>query len=570
MIAIHGGTRQDGCYNLRLERQSLRLWTVRLAAVALLAGGLREPRLAALGGAAAFAAVWLERPALGPAAPWLPWLAWSLLCGLLSAEPLAALPVLARWSAALAFGSLAAGWDARGREAWLKTSLAAAAALAAAALWTGAGRGFRAEMTGLIPPYYNYTAFALAAAAAAAAAWALHPRGPRGAFRAGLLAAAAGLAACIALARSRGALLGLACAAAVWAGRRWGGKALAAAAVAAALAAAAFQGGLLPSSWTFVLVKGDRLYKEARPRIWARAVELADAKPWLGEGPGRFGEAFRRRPVEPDGGAARWGLGTPFAHSEPLNAAAETGWAGLALWLLGLGASLSVLRRRASAEPAREAAAIAAAAMAAQLLVDNMLQIPGLAFLFFSALAVAGEGRGPRVRWPRAAAAAGVLLAAAAWIPRAAADRDPETAARLFPADSEAREDLAYKALAAGRLEAADARFAEAERLAPFDAVYPWRRAQIAGARGRWGEAEALAARAEALEPGFLNDRVLRAEALARLGRTAEARAALSAAERSYRERERKVGLSGYDHAVWDFDVREYERVAALVRAAKR
>ena len=43
--------------------------------------------------------------------------------------------------------------------------------LAAAALVTGSRHDWRNEMTGLIPPYYNYTAFVLTAAAASAAAW---------------------------------------------------------------------------------------------------------------------------------------------------------------------------------------------------------------------------------------------------------------------------------------------------------------------------------------------------------------------------------------------------------------
>ena len=71
-------------------------WTIRLLAAALLLGGLRDPRLAALGEAAVFALVWLERPPLGPAGPWLPWLGWAFLSALLSPQPLAALPFLAR------------------------------------------------------------------------------------------------------------------------------------------------------------------------------------------------------------------------------------------------------------------------------------------------------------------------------------------------------------------------------------------------------------------------------------------------------------------------------------------
>ncbi|PIR18618.1 MAG: hypothetical protein COV48_06490 [Elusimicrobia bacterium CG11_big_fil_rev_8_21_14_0_20_64_6] len=72
-------------------------WTVRLIVFSLALGGLRDPRLFAVAGAALWAAVWLERPALGPAAAWLPWLGWALLSTLASPQPLAGLPVLARW-----------------------------------------------------------------------------------------------------------------------------------------------------------------------------------------------------------------------------------------------------------------------------------------------------------------------------------------------------------------------------------------------------------------------------------------------------------------------------------------
>jgi O-antigen ligase len=536
---------------------------------ALLLGGLRDSRLFALGGAAVWAAVWAERPPVGFAAPWLPWLGWAFLSALVGLEPLAALPVLARWSAVLAFASLAATWDELQRENWLKTVIFLVPILAAAALWTGAPLGFRAGMTGLIPPYYNYTAFALAAGAAAAAAWALHPRTAKMEFRfAGLLVAVVGVS-CLILARSRGACLGLAAAAAVWSIRRWGTKAGLAVLAAAALAGGAYRANLLPASLRAALIKRGA-YQEARPEIWSRASAMADEKPWFGEGPGGFGAGFRRRPVEVIGGQARWGLGTDYAHSEALQAAAETGWAGLALWLIGLGASLSVLVSGAHDEPAREAAAAAVAAMAVQLAVDNMLQIPGLALLFFSAMAVAGGGAFGGKRWPRAAAVAGGLLVLTAWIPRALAEGHPSRAAALFPAESEPREDLASQALAGGRLPEADRFLSVAEILSPFNAVYPWRRAMIAAAQGRWEAAESSAARAAALEPGFLNARVLRAEALGRLGRTREARGELDAVLRLFHGRGDRPASSGYDKTVWAFHRKEYDRVAAFVDRTKR
>ncbi|HEX4047285.1 MAG TPA: O-antigen ligase family protein, partial [Elusimicrobiota bacterium] len=501
-------------------------WTLRLLAAALLLGGLRDQRLFAAGGAAVWALVWLERPPLGLAAAWLPWLGWALVSACASASPLSALPVLARWAAALGFASLAAAWTAREREDWVKTLLAAGAVLAGAALWTGGRTGqFRNAMTGLIPPYYNYTAFALAAAAAAGAAWALHPKGPRGARRAAALAFAAGALGCLVLARSRGALLGMGAASLVWSARRWGPKA-AGAWLFAAGAAGAF--ALSSPAARGAIFKTYRPRGEARPLIWRAAEEVASDSPWLGEGPGNFGAGFLRHQVPATGSPAREGLTTRYAHSEVLQAAGETGWAGLVLWLAALGTALSALWGRAGPEPAREAAAAAAAAMAAQLLVDDMLQIPGLALLFFSALAAAGARPRGGPRWPRAAAAAGAALALAAWIPRALADGSPARAALLFPTDPGPVEDLAYRAEAQGRPAQADAEWAKAAALAPYDAVYPWRRAQLAAARGDWAGAESLSARAVGLEPDFPRARLLRAAALVRLGRRADARGQLA------------------------------------------
>lgn len=537
----------------------------RLIVFSLALGGLRDPRLFALAGAAAWAAVWLQRPALGPAAAWLPWLGWAALSTILSAQPLAGLPVLARWSTVLACASLAASWNAREREDWLRSLLVVAAALAAAALVTGGRHQFRNEMTGLMPPYYNYTAFALSAAAAAAAAWMLHPRGAKGADAKAAAALCALAIACLFLARSRGVWLGLAAAAAVWSLRRWGARAAAPIVFAAALFGAAVAAGLLPRSVDEILFKRYREYAEARPRLWRAAAQVATSRPWLGTGPGSFAVGFRENPAPLVDGAARWSMSTDYAHSEPLQAAAETGWAGLALWLLGAGAALRALLRRADDDPVRESAAAAAAAMTAQLAIDNMLQIPALAALWLCALALA-RPTAAGVAWPRAAVLAGAALALVSWFPRALASGSPARAAALFPAEPGAREDLAYAALKAGRAAEAESHWATAERLEPFNAIHPWRRAQLAGAAGLWARAEPFAARAAALEPGFLNARLLRAEALVRVGRAADARAELDEVLRRLSSRGAVVRASGYERTVRAFDRREFDRIEALAR----
>ncbi len=542
----------------------------RLIVFSLALGGLRDPRLFALAAAAAFTAVWLRRPALGPTAQWLPWLGWALLSTAVSAQPLAGLPVVARWSAALACASLAAAWSAREREDWLRSLLIVATGLAAAALATGARNAyFRNGMTGLMPPYYNYTMFVLAASAAAAAAWAVHPRGLKGGDRAWASAFCALALACLALARSRGAWLGLGAAAAVWSARRFGARAAAAFVVSTALFAGALAGGLFPVSVEEVLFKNYRMHAEARPRLWRAAAAVASDEPWLGAGPGSFAVGFRRHPVPLEDGAARWAMSTDYAHSEPLQAAAETGWAGLALWLLGAGAALRTLWGRASGEPVREAAAAAAAAMTAQLAVDNMLQIPALAALWLTALATAAP-RAAGGQWPGAAIVAGAALAAVSWIPAAVASSSPARAAAIFPAEPSPREDLAYAAMRAGRAAAADAHWAAAQMLEPFNAIPPWRRAQIAGALGRWERAEPLAARAVELEPGFMSARLLRAEALARLGRIQEARSELEATARRRDSRGERELYSGYERTIWLFDPSAFDHVSSLVKGSSK
>jgi O-antigen ligase len=543
-------------------------WTIRLLVLSLLCGGLRDPRLFAAAGAAVGLLTWLERPSLGPAAAWLPWLAWAAASAALSASPLAALPELARWLAALGVASLAAAWGEREREEWLKAFLVTATVLAVAALWTGAATGgyFRNAMTGLMPPYYNYTAFALAAAAAAGAAWALHPRGPRGRARTAALAVAALSVVCVLLARSRGATLGLAAAAAVWALRRWGKRAAWALVLTAAAASAlvAFSPALRG-----LATKAQRARGEARPGIWRAAARVAGESPFFGEGPGQFGAGFRRHPVPVPSAAAQWGLSTDYAHSEILQAAAETGWAGLVLWLLAGAATLSVLLGASTAEPAREAAAVAAAAMAAQFLVDDFLQIPGLLFLFLTALSVAGAPPFVTRRWPRWAAALLAVLALTAWVPRSLVEGRPDRAFILFPTDVGAVEDFAYRSALTGvGAQFTDALWARAERLAPYDAVYPWRRAQLAAARRDWSVAEADAGRAIASEPGFLRARLERARAMVELrergaaAETAEIRRRLAAGPPGVTENGYERVVSGFD----DADRAELARVEAAAR----
>lgn len=540
-----------------------------------LLGGLRGALAGALGAAGLALIAARSAPlSLGTAAWWLPFLGWAGLSTALSVQPWAGLPLLARWGGVLLFAALARSWDERARRAWLTGLCILGAVLGVAAFATGARHHFAHEMTGLLPPYYNYTAFVLAAAAVAAMSWALHEESPRGARRGGLFVLAAALIGCLVLAKSRGGLLGLGAGLLSSVVRRWGWRGLTGAAAAAALAAT-----LAPAA----LTKAGRLNSGARPEIWRAAVGIAGEAPWLGAGPGNFLHAFRRHPVETPDGAARWGLATPYAHSEPLQIAAETGWPGLLLALLGLG----MLLRRPPGAP-RDAPAAAAgavlAAMGVQLLVDNLSQITALSWLFVSALAAR---RGPESdggpALPRAASLA--LLAGAlacalpeAWARPAPADADPEwrleaavRAARLFPADADRREDLAYAEQSADAPARALFQWEEAERLSPFNAIYPWQRGLALAVAGRTREAEAAFARALTLEPGFHSARLRRALCLAKLGRRAEARAEIAEAKRRFAV-PGPIPLSGYERALTAFDPVEAAAVeAALVgRGPKR
>ncbi len=511
-----------------------------LLAVAVLAGGLRAPLLGAVGAAAAAILAAAEAPLLlGPAVWWLPWLGWAALSCALSAQPWAGLPVLARWSAFVVFLALAAGWDARARRLWLTGFCALAAILAAAALATGAGVGFGSTMTGLLPPYYNYTAFVLAAAAAAALAWALSPEAPKTTARAWLWILVIVLTACLLLARSRGGLMGLS-ASAAWLVWRRGGTKVLVVMIAALVVSIIFA----PDAWKNAAFKRGRALGEARPAIWRAAVGLAAGSPWLGEGPGNFSVGYLRRPARSAQGAANWGLWTPYAHSEPLQAAAETGVAGLALWLLGFGAStIGAFRgargRLGAAEIAARAALIA---VLPQMLMDNMLQLPGLAFVYASLLAVSRPTPSTRgsAELPRVSAAALAVFALVSAVPgflAAPAEAGVEIekrmtrverAVRIFPMDAPRREDLAQTLEEAGRRQEALEQWSAAERLAPFNAIYPWRRARLTPAAA----AEAPLRRALELEPGFLSARVDYVLVLRALGRRDEERAEIAELKR--------------------------------------
>jgi hypothetical protein len=176
--------------------------------------------------------------------------------------------------------------------------------------------------------------------------------------------------------------------------------------------------------------------------------------------------------------------------------AASTGWIGLALFLLALFKSLRLVRAEAGG-PAQEAALCAGAAMATTCLFDNMLHMPALAMLFFTALIGARAPGGPRPAAPLGPRAwqglclCGMLLSFSAFLPRHLVDRawrdfyqEPSPsrrveimsrAIRIFPADYYLRETLARSGLECRppELRLALDEIQKASRLNPTNALYP-------------------------------------------------------------------------------------------------
>ena len=105
-----------------------------------------------------------------------------------------------------------------------------------------------------------------------------------------------------------------------------------------------------------------------RALIWKTSARLAWSHPF-GVGLGSFGNIFN--PVTP-----RPGVGTDYAHSEPLQVLVETGWPGMLLtgWLI------TMLWRGANVNlPVAGSSVSAIAALAVFVALDFPLHVPGLA-----------------------------------------------------------------------------------------------------------------------------------------------------------------------------------------------
>ncbi|MFJ4716775.1 O-antigen ligase family protein [Streptomyces sp. NPDC088785] len=120
--------------------------------------------------------------------------------------------------------------------------------------------------------------------------------------------------------------------------------------------------GALPPGWASFLTDG---LSERRVRLWRRALELAEAHPALGTGPGRF-EDVNGVPAPSEVPDAR-------PHSAVLQTAAEQGFVGLALLTAAYGWLLYVLWRSTRPTPVVLTAGAALTAVAVLATLGNAL-----------------------------------------------------------------------------------------------------------------------------------------------------------------------------------------------------
>ncbi|MFH1724279.1 MAG: O-antigen ligase family protein [Elusimicrobiota bacterium] len=548
---------------------------------------------------------------------WGAWLAWTALSALLSAEPLRGVPAFARSATALAVFALAADRlreDDRSLWFHLLCGAGVVTGLAALLIQVPSYPG-----VGFLYPYYNYTAALQAAVfAACLGAWGTGYARSSPWPRRGLLGALMVLALGVILwERSRGGLLAAAVATLFWLWRRGQRRLL------LGLALAGF--GLLAVAPIRVLAPVLKLDKRAayvRPLLWKSAAAVAADHPIFGEGPGQFDRGFLRHNFPSSSGSwpTRFGMRSGHAHSELLQMAAETGLPGLGLFLAALLATWRRTRSRHTSPSDRalgasapgtqaehasqedrspgwtgEAARTAFVALFTHALVDNILALPALGWLYFSTLGVAASAAAGMVKQPRPADSgtrhtltayacmAGLALAAVSWWPgwavrawrsRAFEATEPagirwmERALRLMPEDPELWADLARLHLRRRPPDwrGALAALSEAERRDPTQALNPLMAAEILSMERRWDAVRALSERALALEPACPQARLLRAEALYHLGRKSEAAREFELFEAFGAQALRQQDVMEYGRLVLRYDDARRRKVRELFR----
>lgn len=557
----------------------------------LAAGGLRSPWTFALVSAALWGTAFARPPLLGklPAGRlWAAWLGWIFLSALASAEPLRGLAACSHSATAVLVFALAAGWERSAKRRWTLYLLGAGVLIGAAALLI---ENPSRPMVGLLFPHYTYTAAVMAAAFAGALAVFGSVRDRRA--KAGLALVMLLSIGLIVAARSRGALLASGAVFLFWLIRRRAWRLLALCLV-AGLAVIVFT----PEPVLSAKLKLGHGGTWARISIWKSAVAVTNDHPILGQGPGQFERGFLRHqfPAPEGHRPTRFGLYASRAHSELLHAAAETGWPGLLLLLAAIAASLFTTRSSRERDWSEKAAGLACAALAVHSLVDNVMALPALHWLFMSSLAISlpietgSSEQAPRLR---PVFAAGLLLCALSWWPDWAIERrrsggfrlrgsagiaSIKTALRLAPADAELWAQLARVQLDAGPEfhGAAAASIAQARSRAPSNAVYAVMGAEYfrmramtgpAGERRRlWQEVLRSAEIAIEKEPVCAQGWMLLAEARYRLGSKTPAREALNRAAARRGLPLPPNAHQGYERLVLHFDEQRYRFVKSLLR----
>jgi hypothetical protein len=240
-----------------------------------------------------------------------------------------------------------------------------------------------------------------------------------------------------------------------------------------------------------------------RAAWWRAAWTMFRSSPWLGVGPGGFGEAF------PGFRLAAAGQNTLFAHGFIFETLAEKGAVGLAV----LAVLFFFLFRRGTGrtlEGAPAAAGVGLAGFAAYNMMNAGFSLPGSSWLFWAQaglwIALTREGLAPAaVRgrkwvplvWLGAAAAPALLIGRGSWWLDEARDAnvpsERESAAdrglRWTPWEPELFSLRAAAKLERGDLTGADGDTARAVRLSPFTARFQAEEGEIAFRSGRREEA---------------------------------------------------------------------------------
>jgi len=270
-----------------------------------------------------------------------------------------------------------------------------------------------------------------------------------------------------------------------------------------------------------------------RPAIWRDSLKLIASRPVLGYGPDNVGLVFPRFQADYLGRQQ-----VDKAHAESLQVAATQGLVGLAAYALLLVAFVQTFWR---GHQRAGAVAIFAGWVAYQvtLQLNFSALAASLPFWIFAAAAIESWGATRPLSllntFPSPLALntppplAGEGRVGARWVPAAitiAALGALAIVGTVFPYLADSRLQVAVKADADGRLDAARAAAAQANELAPEESVYAVEVGNIAFERSEW--ASAAAAYDAAARLGTYNPLVYRNLALAEinLGRFADARAA--------------------------------------------